>query len=233
MTSAKTKRPSLETLIENEDLGLESLHPGGLDTTQELARLCQIGKDTSVLEVASGTGESACYLSASLEARVVGIERSDFMIERARQKAKQRNLEIEFEQADAHQLPFGEAAFERVLSECTTCLLDKERAIREMVRVVKPGGYVGIHDICWQPDTPSKMKKRRMIRAYALGQGAGTQVLITIPWLLTVGEPTGLTRDILMTVAWVLNIIIAERVINNRSNGIDRNSLKSRSVRLH
>ncbi len=72
-----------------------------------------------------------------------------------------------------------------------------------------------------------------MIRAYALGQGAGTQVLITIPWLLTVGEPTGLTRDILMTVAWVLNIIVAERVINNRSNGIDRNSLKSRSVRLH
>ncbi len=71
-----------------------------------------------------------------------------------------------------------------------------------------------------------------MIRAYALGQGAGTQVLITIPWLLTVGEPTGLIRDILMTVAWVLNIIIAERAINNRSNKIDRNSLKSRAVRL-
>ncbi len=71
-----------------------------------------------------------------------------------------------------------------------------------------------------------------MIRAYALGQGAGTQVLITIPWLLTVGEPTGLTRDILMTLAWVLNIIVAERAINNRSKGIDRNSLKSRSVRL-
>lgn len=71
-----------------------------------------------------------------------------------------------------------------------------------------------------------------MIRAYALGQGAGTQVLITIPWLLTVGEPTGLNRDILMTVAWVLNIIVAERAINNRSKGIHRNSLKSRSVRL-
>ncbi len=71
-----------------------------------------------------------------------------------------------------------------------------------------------------------------MIRAYALGQGAGTQVLITIPWLLTVGEPTGLIRDILMTVAWVLNIIVAERAINNRSKGIHINSLKSRSVRL-
>ena len=53
-----------------------------------------------------------------------------------------------------------------------------------------------------------------MIRAYALGQGAGTQVLTTIPWLLTVGEPSGLTRDILMTVSWVINIVVAELIIN-------------------
>lgn len=52
-----------------------------------------------------------------------------------------------------------------------------------------------------------------MIRAYALGQGAGTQVLIMIPWMMTVGEPSGLTRDILMTVAWVTNIVVAEWVI--------------------
>ena len=55
-----------------------------------------------------------------------------------------------------------------------------------------------------------------MIRAYALGQGAGTQVLITIPWLLTVGEPIGFARDILMTAAWVVNIVVAEWVINKR-----------------
>lgn len=52
-----------------------------------------------------------------------------------------------------------------------------------------------------------------MIRAYALGQGAGTQVLVTIPWLLTVGEPMGLTRDILMSLAWVINIFVGEWVI--------------------
>lgn len=52
-----------------------------------------------------------------------------------------------------------------------------------------------------------------MIRAYALGQGAGTQVLVAIPWLITVGEPNGLTREILMTVAWVINIVVAEWII--------------------
>ena len=51
-----------------------------------------------------------------------------------------------------------------------------------------------------------------MIRAYALGQGAGTQVLVTIPWLITVGEPTGLTRDLLMTFAWGLNLSVAQAV---------------------
>lgn len=55
-----------------------------------------------------------------------------------------------------------------------------------------------------------------MIRAYALGQGAGTQVLIAIPWLLTVGEPGGFTRDILMTAAWVINIVVAECIIYRR-----------------
>jgi len=53
-----------------------------------------------------------------------------------------------------------------------------------------------------------------MIRAYALGQGAGTQVLVVIPWLLTSGEPIGFTRDILMTLAWVVNIFAAELIIN-------------------
>lgn len=57
--------------------------------------------------------------------------------------------------------------------------------------------------------------KAWMIRAYALGQGAGTQVLIIIPWLLTVGEPMGLTRDILMSLAWVINVFIGEWAIKN------------------
>lgn len=52
-----------------------------------------------------------------------------------------------------------------------------------------------------------------MIRAYALGQGAGTQVFVMLPWALVIGEPTGLMRDMLMTFSWVINVIIAEIVI--------------------
>lgn len=55
-----------------------------------------------------------------------------------------------------------------------------------------------------------------MIRAYALAQGAGTQVFIALPWLLTIGEPTGLIRDSLMMTAWLMNLVIAEWFIRNK-----------------
>lgn len=56
-----------------------------------------------------------------------------------------------------------------------------------------------------------------MIRAYALGQGAGTQVLVALPWMLLAGEPAGLTRDLLLTLAWVINVVVAESLIRRRT----------------
>jgi hypothetical protein len=52
-----------------------------------------------------------------------------------------------------------------------------------------------------------------MVRAYALGQGAGTQVLIMLPVTLIAGEPTFIFRDVLMASAWVLNMVLAEWII--------------------
>lgn len=57
-----------------------------------------------------------------------------------------------------------------------------------------------------------------MIRGYALGQGAGSQVLVLLPWTLIFGEASGLTRDILMSAAWVINLIVAEWIIHRRAN---------------
>ncbi len=57
-----------------------------------------------------------------------------------------------------------------------------------------------------------------MIRAYAIGQGAGTQALIGITWIVFFGEEaTGLTRDVMMTLAWVINLGVAEWVIRKTS----------------
>ena len=55
-----------------------------------------------------------------------------------------------------------------------------------------------------------------MVRAYALGQGAGTQVLILLPVTLLAGAPTFFFRDVLMASAWGLNVLIAEWIIRRR-----------------
>src|SRR5690606_28260230 len=52
-----------------------------------------------------------------------------------------------------------------------------------------------------------------MIRAYALGMGAGTQVLTHLPWFILVGRPTELSRTILMGGAWAINAAVAEWII--------------------
>lgn len=54
-----------------------------------------------------------------------------------------------------------------------------------------------------------------MIRAYALGQGAGTQALLLLPPALISGEVTGTTRDVVMTLAWVINACVAEWIIRS------------------
>lgn len=56
-----------------------------------------------------------------------------------------------------------------------------------------------------------------MIRAYALAQGAGTQALVLSGWLVLSGEAVGITRDLLMTLAWVFNLALAEWIIRARS----------------
>ena len=155
-----TDEASLEKLIETEVLKVESLHPGGLELTRELAELCNIDKGTSVLDVASGTGESACFLSERFGAHVVGIDLSDQMIGRAEEKRRARALNlVEFRKADAGDLPFPDAAFDVVICECALCFFDKEKVLGEMARVVKPGGRVGIHDLCWKESAPDDLKR--------------------------------------------------------------------------
>lgn len=57
-----------------------------------------------------------------------------------------------------------------------------------------------------------------MIRAYALAQGAGTQAVIFVPLMVASGEVIGLARDLLMTLAWAINVVGAEWIIRRRQH---------------
>lgn len=63
-----------------------------------------------------------------------------------------------------------------------------------------------------------KCHEEWMLRSYAIGMGAGTQVVTHLPWLLLIGPPSTFERAILMGLGWGINIIIAEMIIYKKNN---------------
>lgn len=55
-----------------------------------------------------------------------------------------------------------------------------------------------------------------MLRGYAIGMGAGTQVFTHLPWFILVGQPTELPRAVMMGSGWIINVIVAEWIIRRR-----------------
>jgi hypothetical protein len=88
------------------------------------------------------------------------------------------------------------------------------------VRLVVAAAMVASILIAWSSILRREVARHEafMIRAYALAQGAGTQVLVLGPWMLLTGETGGSTRDLLMTVAWGINIVVAEMIIRARKS---------------
>ena len=62
-----------------------------------------------------------------------------------------------------------------------------------------------------------------MIRSYAIGMGAGTQVLTHIPYFLLVGKPGELCKAVLMGAGWAINVVIAEWIIRRQALGLSTN----------
>lgn len=63
-----------------------------------------------------------------------------------------------------------------------------------------------------------------MIRGYAIGMGAGTQVITTAPWLLLVGPTHELSRALLLGAGWMINLMVAEWIIQRRQQAVQPSS---------
>ncbi|WP_336208553.1 class I SAM-dependent methyltransferase [Nonomuraea sp. LPB2021202275-12-8] len=104
---------------------------------------------STVLDVATGTGHVA-LAAARRFCDVTGIDYVPALLERARRRAESEDLEIEFREADAENLPFADASFDYVLSAIGVMFTaDHPRAAGELLRVCRPGGHVATAS--WTP----------------------------------------------------------------------------------
>ena len=128
----------------------DSFHPGGLGLTERLGERLGLAEGMRLLDVASGRGTSALFLAERFGCQVTGVDLGASNVEAARAEARTRGLDhlARFEPADAERLPFENGAFDAAICECAFCLfLDKAAAAREIARVLKPGGRLGLTDL--------------------------------------------------------------------------------------
>jgi ubiquinone/menaquinone biosynthesis C-methylase UbiE len=133
-------------------VGLKVLHPGGYKSTKELCSMLDIGKDSHILDVACGVGTTSLFLSDNFGCQITGFDISENLIKKARQSLQEndRGGRVRFEVADAFQIPYPDNTFDIIISQAFFVLIDeKERALKEMVRVLKPGGYLGSLELGW------------------------------------------------------------------------------------
>ena len=102
-----------------------------------------------VLDVAAGNG-NATLAAARRFARVTSTDYVPELLERGRRRAEADGLEVAFEVADAEALPYAPDSFDVVLSTFGVMFTpDHQRAARELLRVSRPGGRIGL--ACWTP----------------------------------------------------------------------------------
>jgi len=102
-----------------------------------------------VLDIATGTGNVAIR-AAQLGARVTGLDLTPELFGRARERADEAGVEIDWVEGDAEDLPFEDGSFDRVLSTFGIQFAPRhEAAAREAARVTREGGTIGL--INWTP----------------------------------------------------------------------------------
>ena len=105
-----------------------------------------------VLDVGCGTGDDAREIAGLVgpNGKVVGLDSSAAMVEESRKRTSSSSLPVEFVQGDVYKLQFPDRSFDRTRADRVFVhLQDPERALDEMVRVLKPGGRVVVSDVTW------------------------------------------------------------------------------------
>lgn len=118
---------------------------------ENLCEALDLRAGSRVLDVAAGNG-NATLAAARRWCRVTSTDYVPSLLESGRIRAQAEGHAIEFQEADAENLPFPDASFDVVMSTFGVMFTpDQEKAAAEMARVCKPGGKIGLAS--WTPES--------------------------------------------------------------------------------
>lgn len=133
----------------------DSFHPGGLSLTRKLAEKTLVNRQSIVVDIAAGKGHSAQFLNRNYGATVIALDLGLINL----QQLPQHKKKLQAIQANALALPLLNNSVNVVFCECALCTFDDRlAAIKEMYRVLKPGGFVAISDIFLNKKLPAHLE---------------------------------------------------------------------------
>jgi SAM-dependent methyltransferase len=144
----------LDQFKQGQKDGWKNFAPLEAVTTPAAARLVRFAGVTTgmrVLDVGCGTGVAA-ITAARMGAQVKAIDLTPQLLERARENGAVAEVNVEWREGDAEELPFGDLEFDIVLSQFAHIFAPRpEVALKEMLRVLRPGGTIAF--ATWPPES--------------------------------------------------------------------------------
>lgn len=166
---------TLEGYNPDADLGLGC----GLPT-----QFAKIKQGDVVIDLGSGAGNDAFIArhETGETGKVVGIDFTPAMIGRARQNAEVRGFNnVEFRQGDIEKMPVTANTADVIVSNCVLNLVpNKDAVIKEIYRVLKPGGHFSISDIVLEGELPNQIKNAAEMYAGCVAGAIQKQVYLEL-----------------------------------------------------
>ena len=148
------KKKDLETVPEGADLGLGCGAP---------IALLELKAGETALDLGSGAGIDAFLAAQEVgpEGRVIGVDMTPQMLERARKNAASAGHgNVEFREGRLEALPVDDGTVDAVTSNCVINLVpDKAAVFGEIARVLKPGGRMVVSDIVLERPLPEAVRQ--------------------------------------------------------------------------
>lgn len=157
----------LARILEYRDEWLEDIPESSIESfagTGNPFSMSRLRPGERVVDVGCGAGIDSLIAAKMVgpEGRVIGVDMTQVMLEKARAAADEARLEnVEFRQSYAEELPVPDSWADVVISNGVLNLMpDKPSVLREMFRALRPGGRLQIGDILVQKAVPESAKRK-------------------------------------------------------------------------